>query len=278
LPDTAELRPLHVTVDGGVVAGAEAGSGAPILLLHGLGGTWGYWRRTLELLAGSARPIALDLPGFGGSDAPPGGFDLDSASDRLAAALRALEGSPAVVCGHSMGGPLAVRLAVRHPDAVSRLVLVGPSGLAPSPAWQHRVFRALPLYRLLQRAPFTWERWLVSLTPVRRAGLAPLVDSPANLDPAVVERLLEGIRSARELPAGATASLATGFEQEARLVQAPIAAIWGDRDRIVPPSDAGELLRAVPSATIHILPACGHMPMIERPEAFAALLARLALE
>jgi pimeloyl-ACP methyl ester carboxylesterase len=264
LPDTAELRPLHVTVDGGVVAGAEAGSGTPILLLHGLGGTWGYWQRTLELLARRARPIALDLPGFGESDAPPGGFALDSASDRLAAALRALGGSPAVVCGHSMGGPLAVR--------------VGPSGFAPSPAWQPRMFRAVPLYSLLQHAPFAWERWLVRLTPLRRAGLAPLVDSPANLDPDVVGRLLEGVRSARELSAGATASLATGFEQEARLVRAPIAAIWGDRDRIVPPSDAGELRRAVPSAAIHILPACGHMPMIERPEAFAALLAKLALE
>ncbi len=59
---------------------------------------------------------------------------------------------------------------------------------------------------------------------------------------------------------------------------APIAAIWGDRDRMVPAADAELLLRAVPSAAIHFLPACGHMPMIERPEAFAALLARLALE
>jgi pimeloyl-ACP methyl ester carboxylesterase len=278
LPDAAELRPLHVAVDGGVVAGAEAGSGTPILLLHGLGGTWGYWQRTLELLAGRARPIALDLPGFGESDAPPLGFALYSASDRLAAALAALGGSPAVVCGHSMGGPLALRLAVRHPDAVTRLVLVGPSGFAPSPAWQRRLFRALPLYGLLQRAPFAWERRLVGLAPLRRVVLTALVDSPANLDPHVVARLLEGVRSARELSAGATASLATGFEQEARLVQVPIAAIWGDRDRIVPPSDAAELRRTVPSAAIHILPACGHMPMIERPEAFAALLAKLALE
>lgn len=278
MPETAELRPLRVTVDGGVVAGAEAGAGAPILFLHGLGGTWFYWRRTLELLAGRARPIALDVPGFGASDAPPGGFALDSASDRLAAALRALGASPAVVCGHSMGGPLGVRLAVRHPDAVSRLILVGPSGFAPSPAWQRRIFGALPLYRLLQRAPFAWERWLAPVAPLRRVALAPLVDSPANLDPAVVERLLEGIHAARELPAGVDASLASGFEEEARLVRAPIAAIWGDHDRIVPPADAAELQRTVPTAAIHILPACGHMPMIERPEAFAALLGRLALE
>jgi pimeloyl-ACP methyl ester carboxylesterase len=265
-------------VEDGVVAGTETGTGTPILLLHGLGGTGAYWERTMQLLGGRARLIALDLPGFGDSDAPPGGFALDSAGDLLAEALSALGGAPAVVVGHSMGGPLAVRLAVRHPSAVSRLILVAPSGFAPAPAWQHRAFRALPLYRALQRAPFAWERWLLPLTPLRRAALAPLVDSTANIDPTVMERLLEGARAARELPAAAIVSLATGLAEEVQLVTAPIAAIWGDRDRMVPVSDAELLVSAVPSAAIHILPACGHMPMIERPDAFAALLARLALE
>jgi pimeloyl-ACP methyl ester carboxylesterase len=73
------------------------------------------------------------------------------------------------------------------------------------------------------------------------------------------------------------ASFATGLAEEAALVAAPIAAIWGDRDRMVPPGDAEVLLRAVPSAELHLLPACGHLPMVERPEAFAALLAEIAL-
>ena len=113
-------------VAGGDIAGVEAGAGAPLLLLHGLGGTCQYWERTQVLLAARARCIALDLPGFGLSDLPPGGFSLDAAADRLAAALGELGGAPAVVCGHSLGGPLAVRVARRHPAAVSRVVLVGP--------------------------------------------------------------------------------------------------------------------------------------------------------
>ena len=155
------LRPLRIELDGGVVAGAEAGAGPPILLLHGLGGTWQYWSRTMELLAGSARCVALDLPGFGDSDTPQGGFTLDSASDNLAAALSALGAAPAIVCGHSLGGPLAARFALRHPDAVSRVILVGPSGLVPAPAWQLRTLRAVPAYTLLQRVPFAWERALL---------------------------------------------------------------------------------------------------------------------
>jgi pimeloyl-ACP methyl ester carboxylesterase len=272
------LRHLRVSVEGGSVTGAEAGSGAPILLLHGLGGTWQYWSRTMELLAGSARCIALDLPGFGESDVPPGGFTLDSAGDSLAAALRALGGAPAVVCGHSLGGPLAARFARRHPEAISRLVLVAPSGLAPAPPWQQRLLRAVPLYNLLQLAPWPWERWLLSIAPLRRAGLGLLVDNTSALDPALVRRLVEGARHARALTPALSASFQTGLDDDAPLVSAPIAAIWGERDRMVPPSDAEILERVVPSAQIHLLPGCGHMPMIERPEAFAHLLSRLASE
>jgi pimeloyl-ACP methyl ester carboxylesterase len=271
------LRPLRVEVEGSVVTGAEAGSGVPILLLHGLGGTWDYWGRTMELLAADARCIALDLPGFGQSDSPPGGFTLDSAADLLAAALRSLGGMPAVVCGHSLGGPLAARLAIRHPEAVTRLVLVGPSGLAPAPVWQHRVLHAVPLYNLLQRVTLRWERWLLPIAPLRRAMLALLVDNPSAVDPALVRRIVEGARGARELTPALSASFATGLDDDAPLVPVPIAAIWGTRDRMVPPSDAAILERVVPSAEIHYLPGCGHLPMVERPEAFAVLLRRLAV-
>jgi pimeloyl-ACP methyl ester carboxylesterase len=270
------FRHLRERVEGGVVAGAEAGSGPPILLLHGLGGTWQYWGRTMELLAGSARCIALDLPGFGQSDTPPGGFTLDSASDNLAAALGALGGAPAVVCGHSLGGPLAARFALRHPHAVARIVLVGPSGLAPAPPWQLRALRAVPAYTLLQRAPFRWEHWLLPITPLRRAALSLLVDNPSAVDPALVRRIVDGARFARALTPALGASFATGLDDDAALVSAPIAAIWGARDRMVPPSDAEILRRVAPSSDVHFLPGCGHLPMVERPEAFANLLRYLA--
>jgi pimeloyl-ACP methyl ester carboxylesterase len=277
LPDRVAFRDLRERVEGGLVAGTEAGSGPPILLLHGLGGTWQYWSRTMELLAGSARCIAFDLPGFGASDTPPGGFTLDSASDNLAAALRAVGGAPAVVCGHSLGGPLGARFALRHPHAVSKLVLVGPSGLAPAPPWQHRVLRAVPAYNLLQLVPWPWERLLLSIAPLRRAGLGLLVDNPSAVDPALVRRMVEGARHARALRPALSASFATGLDDDAPLVSVPIAAIWGSRDRMVPPSDSEILVCVVPSAEIHFLPGCGHLPMVERPEAFADLLRRVAV-
>jgi pimeloyl-ACP methyl ester carboxylesterase len=190
--------------------------------------------------------------------------------------MEAIDAAPAVVCGHSLGGPLAVRLGLNHPGAASRLILVGPSGLEPAPAWQSRALVLLPVYRVLRRAPVPWERWLLGIAPLRRAALRPLVDDPSNVSLAMARTIVEGGREARELQRAVTASFATGLAEEARAVAAPIAAIWGDRDRMVPAADAEVLLRAVPSATLDLLPACGHLPMVEWPHAFAALLSRLA--
>ena len=115
------------------------------------------------------------------------------------------------------------------------------------------------------------------MTPLRRAVLGLLVDDASTLDPEQARRLVEGGRSARDLTTATRISFADGLAEDAAGVAAPIAAIWGDRDRMVPAADAEILLRAVPSAVIRFLPGCGHLPMVERPEAFAALLAELAV-
>ena len=170
---------------------------------------------------------------------------------------------------------LGARFALRHPHAVSKLVLVGPSGLAPAPPWQHRVLRAVPAYNLLQLVPWPWERLLLSIAPLRRAGLGLLVDNPRrSIRPG--PPMVEGARHARALTPALSASFATGLDDDAPLVSVPIAAIWGSRDRMVPPSDSEILVRVVPSAEIHFLLGCGHLPMVERPEAFADLLRRVA--
>ncbi len=275
-PLASGFRPLRVENVRATIAGAEAGSGPPLVLLHGLGGTWEYWGRAMALLAGRARCVALDLPGFGQSDAPPGGFGLDSAVDELAEALRALGSEPAAICGHSLGGPVSVRLALRHPDVVARVIMVGPSGLKPAPVWQDRALKLVPVYRALRHAPVRWERWLLHVGPLRRAALRALVDNPATVDHATARSLVDGGREARELKGAIAASFATGLAEEAARLTVPVAAIWGDRDRMVPPGDAQVLRDAVPTAVVRFLPGCGHLPMVERPEAFAALLGELA--
>jgi pimeloyl-ACP methyl ester carboxylesterase len=86
----------------------------------------------------------------------------------------------------------------------------------------------------------------------------------------------DGGREARALHGAIEASYATGLAGEAARAPVPVDAIWGEQDRMVPVADAAVLARAVPSADIRFLPGCGHLPMVERPEAFALALAGLA--
>ncbi len=157
----------------------------------------------------------------------------DSTSTRRATPgrrdARARDGSPAVVCGHSLGGPLAVALRLRHPDVVARVILVGPerararAGLAAARA------ERVPLYRALRRAPFPLGA-LAGLA--RRAAAArrapPLVDDPSTVDRRDCARLVDGGRDARELPGAIAASFAIGLAEEAR---APGGADRGDLGR-----------------------------------------------
>ena len=193
--------------------------------------------------------------------------------------MEAIDAAPAVVCGHSLGGPLAVRLGLNHPGATSRLVLVGPSGLRPAPAWQSRALALLPAYLLLRRAPVPWERWLLRVAPLRRAALRPLVDDPSSVSLAMARTIVEGGREARELQRAAAASFArTGLGARGARGRG---ADRGDLGRPRPHGAAGRRRRCCcgpcPPRRSTLLPACGHLPrVVERPHAFAALLARLA--
>ena len=148
--------------------------------------------------------------------------------------------------------------------------------MKPAPKWQDRALKLVPVYRALRRAPFPWEHWLLHVGPLRRAALRTLVEDPATVDDETARCLVDGGREARELQGAIAASFATGLAEEAARLTVPVAAIWGDRDRMVPPGDAQVLQDAVPAAVIRFLPRCGHLPMVEQPEAFASLLAELA--
>ncbi|MBV9416417.1 MAG: alpha/beta fold hydrolase, partial [Solirubrobacterales bacterium] len=125
------LRIRHVDTAAGRLSTIEAGTGEPVLLIHGLGATKASFLPTIDALARSHRPIAVDLPGFGDSDKPLfGAYDPPFFADAMTSLLDALELESAHVVGNSMGGRVALELGLTHPDRINRLVL-----LAPSMAW-----------------------------------------------------------------------------------------------------------------------------------------------
>ena len=98
--------------------------GDVFVLAHGLGGRWQHWSQNIPALGERGRVIAVDLPGFGRSRPLPGRYSIEAFADTIAELCRELGLPPAVFLGHSLGGPLAVRFATRHPGLTKAIVLV----------------------------------------------------------------------------------------------------------------------------------------------------------
>ncbi len=106
------------------------GDGPAVVLVHGLGGSAANWVEVVPRLLPVMRVLAVDLPGHGGSPAPARGSGIDAYAEAVAAAMLSERCTPALVAGHSFGGQVAARLALRRPELVSRLLLVCPSGIS----------------------------------------------------------------------------------------------------------------------------------------------------
>jgi pimeloyl-ACP methyl ester carboxylesterase len=272
--EPGRLRFRSIATSGARLSIMEAGTGPPALALHGLGGTKGSFLPTVAALAGRFRVIAVDMPGFGDSDKPIGAaYDPRFFADAVADLLDALALDRVHLIGNSLGGRVALEIALRHPSRVGRLAL-----LAPSLAWR-RQRPWLPLLRLARP-----ELGLVQLAP------RPLVE-------AIVHRLIPGADEgwtaagvdeflrAYLTPSGRAAFYAAarhiylekphgdvGFWPRLETLQPDALFVWGRRDRLVPIAFARHVADALPRARQLVLD-CGHVPQVERPAQTHAALA-----
>lgn len=252
----------------------EAGRGAPVLAVHGLGGTKGSFLPTVAALGSRFRVIALDLPGFGDSDKPiRAAYDARFFASACVDLLDALELDEAHVVGNSLGGRVALEIALRHPDRVSSLGL-----LAPALAWRG-------------------ERPLMPLLRLMRPELGLFQIAPRPVVEAVIRRMIPGASSgwtsagideflrAYLTPPGRVAFYAAarqlyldephgedGFWPRLRALKTDALFVWGRRDRLVPISLARHVREELPRAS-HLELDCGHVPQVERPRETHAALA-----
>ena len=267
------LRFRTVGTSGGRLSIMEAGTGPPVLALHGLGGTKGSFLPTVAALAGQFRVIAVDLPGFGDSDKPLGAaYDARFFANAGIALLDALALDRVHLIGNSLGGRVALEIALSHPERIGRLAL-----LAPSLAWR-RNRPWVPVLRLARP-----ELGLVQLAP--RAAVEAIVRriipgasegwAAAGVDEFLRAYLTRAGRAAfyaaarhiyLEEPHGEA-----GFWTRLPTLQPDALFVWGSRDRLVPIAFARHVTDALPRAR-HLELDCGHVPQVERPaETHAAL-------
>ena len=270
--DPARLRFRRVETPAGTLAALEAGTGPPLVLLHGLGGTKISFLPTVAALGARHRIVALDLPGFGDSDKPIGSYDARFMAERVHAALDALDLGRTHLLGHSMGGRVALEVAFDHPARIDRLIL-----MTPSLAW-------------LRQRP--WAPWLKLLRP----ELGLLQPAPRLVVEGIVRRLVPGadrdgwaavavdefLRGYLD-PRGRQAFYAAArsiyleepeeFWSRLRSLAPRSLFVWGTKDPLVPIGFMRHVEEALPAAE-HVELACGHVPQLEAPRPLHAAIER----
>jgi pimeloyl-ACP methyl ester carboxylesterase len=249
----------------------EAGSGPPVVLLHGLGATNASMLPTLAELSHDHRVLAPDLPGFGDSGKPVRDYDPAFYARWLGAFLDAVGVERAVLIGNSMGGRIAIEMGLSAPERVERLVL-----FAPSMAFK-RFREATTLVRLV--AAELGAMPMLVPRPLVMATLRLMFSRPERLHDAwydaAADEFARVFASARGRMAFFSASRQIyleeahgehGFWDRLSSLTPPALFLWGEADQLVPWRFAPHVERLLPEARSIVLPDCGHVPQFEHPQ------------
>jgi pimeloyl-ACP methyl ester carboxylesterase len=269
IPDR-EVLSRDVLIDGQRIHYEQAGTGHPVLLVHGIAASLVDWRWNIPALAEHFAVTAVDLPGFGESEIPRRRFALADAMPFLDAFLDALQIKTVSLVGNSMGGLICGHYAIRCPARVERLLMIDPAGLA----------RDISIHLRLLSVPLLGE-WALRPNPnlgkVAARGLfydpgrAPeawIADKARDRGPRARDFLLQSLRSGTNI---------FGLHQEIlmldglRQLDIPTFVMWGEHDHVVPFRHLALVKAHLPNARVHVFPTAGHVPMVERPEEFNRL-------
>ncbi|MGC8873114.1 MAG: alpha/beta fold hydrolase [Chloroflexia bacterium] len=255
------------------------GQGEPVLFLHGWMGSWRYWLPTMEAIARCFRAYSFDFWGFGDSDKDAESHTIEEYVGQVIRFLDGMGIARTALVGHSMGGMVALKVAIEHPERISRVATAGAviegSALAPllkltTSQLIARLFVRRPVVtgvwrRLMQNVRTGWNRWFQEV-----------VEESAKSSREAVWR---SVRSMRE----------TDLRPELGRLRVPALVVHGSEDDIVDPGQA-EVVREIglPQVRVVLMPRCRHFPFMDEPEKFSRLLleflsegetdARLAVE
>ena len=254
----------------------RCGSGPPLVLLHGIGGSLEAWHRNIPTLSAGHEVIALELPGCGRTSAPPA-YPKDTLglfAQFVAAELDHLGLDRAVLVGSSLGGAVAIEYALRFPQRLDALILVSSAGLSTAVGWPLRVLAVPGLGEWMSR-----PSRIASARSLRGIVADPAVITDDEIDAAFQLAQLPGAqRSFLSMLRVYCSFFGLKRREISRIVgglsriDTPVLLIWGDRDPIVPVDSLQIALRHLQRAQAAVLPGAGHLPYVEQPEVFDRVL------
>lgn len=279
--DLLHRHAVHTTVVNGYrMAYLDNGTGPPVILLHGLGGSMWHWEHQQVALAQSYRIMTPDLPGAGLSEKPERRYSPAFLLDTLRTFMDNLQLQDAVLIGSSMGAGLAIGMSLTHPDRVAKLVLI-----AGFPAHLLENVQSPRTRQLIERRPALWMSKLVSWVTGRRVTrlmLEEIIHDHTLISPMVVDRdhhirAQPGFLSAMYSQLDQIPEWETTFAPRLSEIPHPTCILWGAHDIVFHPSVGQTLQATIPNSLFLVAPDSGHIPQWENPDFVnAALLQFLA--
>jgi 2-hydroxymuconate-semialdehyde hydrolase len=246
----------------------EAGSGPPVILIHGSGpgvSAWANWRLALPYLAERLHVLAYDQIGFGYTALPAEQrYGLDRWVEHLLAFMRAVGVERTHLVGNSMGASVALATAVTHPEVVDRLVVMGATGVRFAlTEGLDAVWGYTPSLENMKRLldVFAYDRGLITdeIAEMRyQASIRPgMQDALASMFPAPRQRGVDALAA---------------YEERLARIRARTLIVHGREDQVVPLSAGVKLLEAIDNAQLHVFGHCGHWTQIEHAVTFNRLV------
>lgn len=240
-----------------------AGQGEPVVFIHGSGpgasGHSNFKQNYPQFAASGHRVLVPDLPGYGASDKPETTYSLDFFVDALSGLLDALDIQRCVLVGNSLGGAIALKLALDQPQRVAKLVLMAPGGLMDKEQYY------LQMEGIQQMAAAFASGELKDAAGMRRLLSLQLFDAGLIDDETVAER----VAVVPQQPGCVLTSMQVpNLTPHLGELQCPILGFWGINDKFCPASGAQTLLQACRNIRFTLLSECGHWVMVEHRELF----------
>ncbi len=271
----------YISVKGVNIRYWEMGDkGADLILIHGIGHSIEAWENNVEFLSHNHRVFAVDLPGFGRSDKPDHPYSFQYFAQFIIDFMDVLDIEQASLVGNSMGGGISQYVTFQAPNRVAKSVLVNSAGFSRNLTILFRISSIPVLGELLNRPSKKGTRRVLkecvydpSLITEEMVALGYEIVSQPGATRAFLTTLRSGVKFA-----GLRKEVLQTFSDNYPSIQSPTLVIWGRQDRILPVSGAKVAEQGIPNATVKIFDPCGHVPQIERPDEFNAIVEEFLLK